>query len=446
MGHAEPPVGMVSRRGWTVGLAFLVAVVAGVSFAYRLDDEPIFVDEAAFLSQAYFGDLFFAARWSSPLWLEYAAYDLPPLPKYLINVSLRLHGFARPAREWAIRWYDNSGEARFVTPDNLRAARWPSVLMGTAGCVALFLIGTHCGDRRIGLLAALLLAINPLYALHARRAMADVPAEALVLATAAAGLGLVWMLRREHLGTARLVGVSCLVGLLGGLAVLAKLNGGLGLLLVCSWMIFAGASSATARRRMPLAFACVGLMALVAFVALNPFVTARPTRPGSVLLMMPKPADQTVPVRLGEVIEHRLDVSRTGQRSFPRDALPTLDKKAAVLVVQGFGRFGPFGPRRSDSTQRYAWAQDWGAIAWLPLVLAGFAAWPAIGAAQKRRGASSSWASVPLGFIVCVATVGAFLPMAWDRYLLPIQAFSTLMAAGVVVSTFDRMARRGGPA
>ena len=40
---------------------------------------------------------------------------------------------------------------------------------------------------------------------------------------------------------------------------------------------------------------------------------------------------------------------------------------------------------------------------------------------------------VPLGFVVCVVTVGAFLPLAWDRYLMPIQAFSSLMAAGALV-------------
>lgn len=444
MGREDDRNGTGRRPGLSAVLAVLIAVASTAWFAYRLDDEPIFVDEAAFLSQAYFGDLFFAGRWDSPLWLEYPAFDLPPLPKYLINVSLRVHGEARPDRRWAREWYRNSHEARFVTPTNLRAARVPSVLMGMLGCVSVFSIGVTCGCRRIGVLAALFLTISPLYALHARRAMGDVPAESLVLATAAVGL---MLLRRSWRGgpiVARTVALASLAGWLAGLAVLAKLNGGLGLILVAAWMMIGAIASPLPRGekyRMVFAPASIGLTALLVFVALNPFVTARPRKPGIGPLI-----GETIPARLWAVIEHRVGVSREGQTAFPRDALPTLGQKAAVLAVQGFGRFGPMGPRRSDSTRRFDWSQDWGAVAWLPLVFGGFVAWPAIGAAQRRRGVPPSAWAIPVGFVVCLATVGLFLPLAWDRYLLPIQAMSGLMAAGAVVAAFDRLTRRGGPA
>ena len=448
MGRADDATGTGFRPGLSTLLALLIAVGSGAWFAHRLDDEPIFVDEAAFISQAYFGDLLLSGRVESPLWLEYQAYDLPPLPKYLINLSLRVHGQARPRREWALWWYEHTLESRFVTPATLHAARLPSILMGVLGCVSVFSLGVTAGDRRIGFLAAAFLAISPLYALHARRAMADVPAEALVLATAALGLALVMKLRRGGLGAVRLLALSVAVGGLGGLAVLAKLNGGLGLLLIAAWMIFAGLapSRQVSKGRFAVALASIGVTALLVFVALNPFVTARPRSLGTVPLLDPKPPNQTIPERLWEVVEHRVAVSRIGQASFPRDALPTLSQKAAVLAVQGFGRFGPLGPRRSDSTRRFDWSQDRGAIAWLPLVLGGFVAWPAIGFAQRRRGQPSAAWAIPLGFVVCVATVGAFLPLAWDRYLLPIQAMSGLMAAGAVVAVFDRLTRRGGPA
>ena len=98
MGRADDATGTGFRPGLSTLLALLIAIGSAAYFAHRLDDEPIFVDEAAFISQAYFGDLLLSGRVDVPLWLEYQAYDLPPLPKYLINLSLRVHGQARPHR------------------------------------------------------------------------------------------------------------------------------------------------------------------------------------------------------------------------------------------------------------------------------------------------------------------------------------------------------------
>jgi 4-amino-4-deoxy-L-arabinose transferase-like glycosyltransferase len=431
-------------------LAILIGLASGAFFAYRLDDERFFMDEAAFLSQAYFGDLFLAGDRDNPLWLEYPAYDLPPLPKYLINVSLRLHRQPRPGRLWAMRWYENPGEARHVTLANLHAARIPSVLMGALGCVAVFAVGVQCGDRRIGALAAFFMAINPLYCLHARRAMADVPTEALVLATAAIGLA-VWMSdRRVRMNRLRFAGGAVAVGTLAGLAVLAKLNGGLGLILVTVWAgcALAGTAGLRDKARLAIAMGAVGLTALIVFVGLNPFVTAHPRVDASVPLLEPKPSNQAIVERLAEVVQHRVDVSKAAQEQkiFSPDSLPTLDQKAAVLAIQGFGRFGPFGPRHSDSRRRFDSEQDWGVVLWLPLVLAGAVAWVARGVRQRRRGEPPTAWAIPIGFVICVATVGAFLPLAWDRYLLPIQAFSGLMAAGALVAVFDRLTWPGGRA
>ena len=362
MGRAGDASGYAFRPTRSFWLAVLIGIGSAAFFAYRLDDERFFMDESAYLSQAYFGDLLLAGDRDNPLWLEYAAYDLPPLPKYLINVSLRLHGQPRPGRLWAVRWYENPGEARHVTRANLHAARVPSVLMGALGCVAIFTIGVNCGDRRIGLLAASFLAINPLYWLLARRAMADVPTESLVLATAAVGLS-VWISDRVvRTPVVRLICSCFAVGALAGLAVLAKLNGGLGLILVTAWAacaVFWATPGPRDKARLVIALGGVGLTALIVFVGLNPFVTAHPSSAASEPLMAPKPPNQSVRERLVEVVQHRIDVSASGQKSFSKDALPSFDQKAAVLAVQGFGRFSPFGPRHSDSRRRFDLEQDW---------------------------------------------------------------------------------------
>ena len=70
-------------------------------------------------------------------------------------------------------------------------ARWPSVVLGVLGCLSIYALGTIAFDRRVGWLSSLLLMANPLYRMHARRAMSDVPAEAFLLASLALGL-LAW--------------------------------------------------------------------------------------------------------------------------------------------------------------------------------------------------------------------------------------------------------------
>src|SRR5262249_22310700 len=145
---------------------------------------------------------------------------------------------------------------------------------------AVFAIGTMAVDRRVGLIAAALLIMNPLYRLHARRAMADAPAEALIAATAALGL---WAWRDILAGrsvAARALALALGGGVLGGLAVLAKLNGGLGLMILAAWAVLGLVlNHFSLLRRLVLAVA-TGASAIVAFAmfaSLNPFLTAHPT-------------------------------------------------------------------------------------------------------------------------------------------------------------------------
>lgn len=347
-----------------------------------------------------------------------------------------------------LRWYQQTNESRFVRRQNLRAARMPSVLLGAIGCVALFALGTLTCDRRVGVVAACLLAINPLYRLHARRAMADVPAEAFVLLTLAVGLLMVIRLSKHEVSIAKLLSLATVTGILGGLAVLTKLNGGLALMVVGAWMVYGLVLQPRSTRKRVSSLLClavIGIIALIVFVELNPCVTARPPSVGSIPLMSPLPLRQSIPARLGEIVQHRVNVSRMGQNGFPNDALRTVSDKLSALAIQGFGRFGPFGPQVSDSTKRYDAAQDWGVVIWLPLVLLGLVRFLTPGRArQKATTPSVAWV-VPLAYFVSLVTVGLFLPLAWDRYFLPIQSGSCLLAAGAIVGAFDLLRRRGTP-
>ena len=175
------------RSIWAWGLG--VGMVALAFFGYGLPAEPHFVDESAYYSQTYFVDRWFQGDVDNPEWLEYPAYDLPPLPKYLIGGALLClqERIRRPGPLAAQRWYRNTS-SRFETVASLTVARIPSVLLGALGCVAVFGLGVQLRDLPTGVLAATLLMINPLYYMHSRRAMSDVPAEAFILAALAVAL------------------------------------------------------------------------------------------------------------------------------------------------------------------------------------------------------------------------------------------------------------------
>lgn len=440
-GAPEAPAPGHRATGW-LGLA--VALVALLLFTFRLDQEPRFPDESAFLAQSYFLDLFIEGQNDDWAWVEYHAYDLPPLPKYLIGLALKVVGERPPGRLAAGRWFEDISRP-FGSDRMLLAARWPSAIAGALGCVAIFAIGCQLRDRRTGLLAASLLMLDPLYRLHARRAMADAPAEALILATIALGL---WTWQRTLDGRSGWLSSlvsSILVGLLGGLAVLAKLNGGLALMVIASWAILAALLTRFSWQRRLAVFgeaALAGLVALATFILLNPHVTAHPQGAPPVWLVNPVPPDQSISERLDGLIDHRSGVSRKAQGRFPHDALESPLAKVAAVAVQGFGRFGPLGPQDHDSLKalpRYAWNLDRSALVWLPWVFAGMVWSWARGRRQLGEAQSPTAWAVLLQASVALVTVTAFIPLAWDRYFLSIQPGAILLASGVAVATFDRL-------
>jgi 4-amino-4-deoxy-L-arabinose transferase-like glycosyltransferase len=407
--------------------AGLIALLSVTWFGLGLNDLA-FVDENAYITQSYQPDMFFAGRANDRAWLEFVAFDLVPLPKYLINLSFRAAGIARPGRSVALAWYRDTrltwGSSRALT-----IARLPSVLMGALGCASIFLFGVLVKDEPTGWIAAAFLAINPLYRLHAHRAMSEAPCEAFTLLSLALGL---WAWKailsrpRAALGLVALIGA----GFLAGLSMLAKFNGIIALMALSGWCLLGLALSGIAGERklvllLGTVMACAS--AWLVFVELNPSMTAYP--PGRLPVRLRYLAEMDPSERFLFFVDYRRDMARSQQRMFAHNALEAPLDRAAVVLVQGFGRFGPFGPGKSDSTRRYDPSQDFGVLVWLPLVLAGLAASIALGARQRREGSMpTAWALV-LWAGVAVGVVTAYLPMAWDRYQLPIQAPAALLAA-----------------
>ena len=423
------------RRVWETLLVLSVGLVA---FGWNLAAEPHFVDESAYISQSFYGDLWIEGRWDHPAWLDYAAYDLPPLPKYLIGLALWVDGHRRPTLTDTHAWYQNTSR-QFVGPSALAAARWPVVCLGALGCVGLFWLGCLVESVWVGRLAAALLAINPLYRLHARRAMSDIPTECFILLALVLG-AIVWKRTWRGAPVARSWLLAMGAGAMVGCATLSKLNGVLGGFVLLIWIALALLSARISGRSRwfpGLAGVVAAAVAFGTFVVLNPFLTAHPAAP---LAPAVAPiAALSFGDRVRVVYEHRATVSRMAMRSFPHNALPTLADRVAAVAVQGFGRFGPFGPRgRTDSTIRFDPRQDWGAIVWLPLVGAGLVrlGWHGWWQASRRL-PPLAW--LTLAYLVVVGSVVTpFIPLAWDRYFLSFQAPSALVVAGLVVAGVER--------
>ncbi len=435
LNHAPPAKSTRFRtaRSWNAAIIFVAALlVFGSSLRAKY-----FEDEYAYITQSYYADLVCTRQFKHQLWLDMPAIDLQPLPKCLIGIVFRVANLPMPGRADAWRWYENYHT--FGGPSTLLAARLPIVPLGALGCVALFACGVIIKDARMGALAALLLMFNPLYSLQAHRAMADVPCEAFMLASLA-----VWLLMWVRVcGKGSPVAASVLpwlAGFLAGLSLLCKLNGfiGLGIVGACGGLTWLLPRLSIGRKLAVTAGTIVTVaLALVLAVALNPYFTAKPT--GSMDRYAREQVSKSVWERFLHQVDYRLDVSKTQQRNFPNDALRALPERAGVILVQGFGRFGPFGPRAANSEIRYDLRQDWGVFIWLPLVCFGLVQAVRLGLEQLRAGKPPVALALVVWAVCAWAVVTLYLPMAWDRYQLPIQSGNAMLAAVGLASLWDRV-------
>lgn len=412
--YADSPL---NRMKWVVPLA---ALLAGFSLFEGLKGHPHFVDESAYVSQAYFGDLFITGQVNSNLWFEYPAYDLPPLTKYLVWAGLVAGGDARPGPAAMRAWY-NDTSSRFESPEMLLHARLPILFCG----IFTLLATGRLAERWLGsggaALAIFFVAANPLFRSHARQAMADIPTEMGV----AAALCLFAPKAGKLYGS---YGRTIACGIFLGLAASAKLNGFLASIVLVVWSLVCLIKSP----RISLQLVLAGFSGAILFILLNPFFYANPK--GLREPQFDALRQKNLPERLKFMMDHRVGVSQEGQKLFPNDALTTIPQKISVLIVQGFGRFSPIGPIRDNSERRFDPAQDWPVVLWLPLVVWG------LRAALLDKSQNQMSNRFIITYWVCsLVVVGAFLPLAWNRYMLPLVIPSSILAAGGAIDLYHRL-------
>jgi 4-amino-4-deoxy-L-arabinose transferase-like glycosyltransferase len=416
--------------------ALALGCVALAVYARSIHADP-FEDEYAYITQSYYADHLFAGAVDDPAWLDLFAYDVQPLPKYLIGLSLRSANLPMPGPQAAREWYRNY--AHFGSTATLVAARLPILFLGALGCIAIFGCGTLVKDSRLGAIAAVLYMINPLYSLHAHRAMSDVPCESFVSISLGLAL-LAWKSAWSPRPAALCIVISGLAGLAAGLALQCKFNAFLALMIVAAWTglgLFAPGLR-LGRRLLVVAGSITTLAAaLLVFVTLNPYLTAHPRgfiSPAAREILHKSPWQ-----RFLFQVRHRVKLSEDQQKTFPKYALHTLAERTIVVGVQGFGRFGPLGPSVSDSTVRFDLKQDFGVLLWVPLVLIGVVESAGLGRSQWRAQTAPTGIALLVWAALAWLVVIVYLPMAWDRYLLPIQGVNALLAALGPSMIWDRL-------
>ena len=182
MDENNSPKRFSSLQSW--GWIFFLIILACTIYSYfkyiRL--VPFHPDESTNLYMSSDFDLL----WSDPrdmFWdinhendaqQHYRKLD-PPLTRYLLGAGRTIAGLPTLTADWdwGKSWEQNEGDGAFPSKKLLAAGRWSVALLLPFSIILLYLIGKHIDGDLTGALAVLFLITNSLLMLHTRRAMAE---------------------------------------------------------------------------------------------------------------------------------------------------------------------------------------------------------------------------------------------------------------------------------
>jgi 4-amino-4-deoxy-L-arabinose transferase-like glycosyltransferase len=420
------------RFGWLRLLDLLVVLAAAAVVMRGVAAVPFHPDEAEYLRFGSGLALDFSEQGFEPsrraLEAEgaqreprraYLHLNLGPLVPYLIGAAFVSAGLERRDRagpwEWGRSYAENVALGHRPAREWLTLARGLSVLFAATAVLIVFALGLQCGGRGHAYLASGLLALNPIFLMHARRAMSEAP----LLALAA----LVWWL------AARCVRASArsrirlrhwlLFGIAAGTCVAAKHSGVLfvaaaGAWLACvEWRAARGRSLAASGLHFPIqGVALASASALALFIAIQPPLWSDPIgRLERIVDMRLASFARSVEVLGGEL--------GRGERMLRALALPFLSVPEPA----------------DDVAEMSAYLASGAAGLMLPRVIGGaFTVFALVGLTIALRRAiaprDAEERSRALGWIfasAAVFAVAALNPVPWQRYFLPVVPLACLL-------------------
>jgi hypothetical protein len=352
-----------TRWGVAVGLllagAFLLriwGVKHGLPYSYNADENAHFVPKAIGL---------FGHGWNPHYFVN------PPAYTYLLHVVFDIW-FG--GREGVSHAYATNQTEVFVV------ARVTAAVVGTLAVWLLYLAGARLFDRRVGLLAAGLLAVAFLPVFYSHLALNDVP----TLAPICLSLwGTAGILRGGRIGHYALAGFGL------GLACATKYTGGIVLLPLLAAAATKVSDPNVARRDAIAGLLLAGVLAVAAFFAANPYA----------------------------FIDH--GAFHEGLRHQSQAADDAL---------------GKLGLTQRNGTAYYLWTFTWG-LGWVPAL----AAVAGVGLlAFRDRLALAVLAPAPIVFVIFMGTQSRF----FGRWLMPVLPIVCVLAAYLVVKAADALGDR----
>jgi hypothetical protein len=245
-GAPAPPAGPAHRARWGLALGGVLllalalrvwGVKSGLPYVYNTDEDQHFVPHAIGL----LGHL------GNPNY-----FDNPPAYTYLLAAIYTIWFGGREAVSHALA--TNPTEVWVI-------ARLAVGVLGTLAVWLLYFVGSRLFDRRIGLLAAALMAVSFLPVFYSKLALNDVPTLVPVEVSLWASAGILRFARRRHYAIA---------GFALGLAAATKYTGGI----VCLPLLAAAllrARESGGRRAALRGLALAAALALLAFVIADPY-------------------------------------------------------------------------------------------------------------------------------------------------------------------------------
>jgi Dolichyl-phosphate-mannose-protein mannosyltransferase len=373
-GGPAPEAGAARERRWPWWLALaavlagalglrLWGIASGLPYAYNADENAHFVPGAIGLFGHGYNPHYFVN---------------PPAYTYLLHAVFQVWfgGRAGVSNTFAVHPTEVFVVARVV-----------AAVVGTIAVWLLYVAGARLLDRRVGLLAAALMAVAFLPVFYAHLALNDVPTMAPI---ALSLVGTAGVLRRGAPLDYALAGVGL------GVACATKYTGGVVLLplLAAGAIQLVAPSEAAARRARPRLVALGGLvlagvLALGAFVVCNPFSV--------------------------------LDFAAF------RDGL---NHQASAADDQ----LGKLGLTQPSGQLYYVWTFTWG-LGWVPLVAGVLGA---IGMVAWRRRLALVLVPAPVLFVLFMGTQQRY----FGRWLLPVFPIACILAAWAVVQLAELAGRR----
>lgn len=449
------PQAPARSHGFRYVLPIVVFLCSAVYLGWRLPQEPFFDDESATLAHTYYYRLVMEGRFHDVDWLHPASYDHLQVGRLLAGAALDAGGFDVPTSVQPMEeWWRQATTTGVEPPDDwgqLLAARWAMLVGAALGCTMTFIVGRMLVGPLTGFLAAALLALSPVYARHARLALADDWAQALLLAGLAVWMAMSRRAAERPWRIGRGLSLALSAGVLFGLAAQTKLNGGIGLAAMLAAVLVVSALVPLSKLRPTVASVATwaagsvvaAATAVAVFIAIHPYFYAQPDlgrrdhpSPEWVEKIAVPLVKLSVVGRLGNVLRHRSDTldEMLQENRFSDFWLPSVPSRWNAIVREGMGRWSAAG--------RTGWQPLLAALPMFGLVALGAVWCVAEGRRQWRAGRIPvAWVIVTWS-LVEIVVLSRGLTLDWDRYYMGVVCWSSLLAALGVGGTLTSVGRK----